>query len=89
MPLNATTSLPLPRADPEAMRTTGGSEATALPDTATAAQATQASLSIQRMAIHRGRSAKPWMWLATCLGFLPIAILALLPANCAGTRAAS
>src|SRR6476620_8207304 len=53
MPLNATTSLPLPRTDPEAMRTTGGSEATALPDTATAAHATQASLSIQRMAILR------------------------------------
>jgi hypothetical protein len=53
MPLNATTSLPLPRTDPEAMGTTGDSEATALPDRATAAHATQASLSIQRMAILR------------------------------------
>ena len=53
MALNATTSLPLPRTDPDAVRTTVGSDATALPDTATAAHATQASLSIQRMAIHR------------------------------------
>src|ERR1700681_2245132 len=51
MPLNATTSLPLPRTDPEAVRTTDGNEATALPDTATAAHETQASLSNQHMAI--------------------------------------
>jgi hypothetical protein len=53
MPLNATTSLPLPRNDPETMRTTGGSEPTALPDTATAAHATQASVSVRRMAFLR------------------------------------
>src|SRR5688500_5891929 len=53
MPLNATTSLPLPRTDPETMRTTGGSEATALPDTATAAHTTHASLSVRRMVILR------------------------------------
>jgi hypothetical protein len=53
MPLNATTSLPLPRTDPETMRTTGGSEAAALPDRATAAHATPASLSIHRIAILR------------------------------------
>ena len=53
MPLNATTSLPLPRTDPEAMRTTSGSGAAALLDTGTAAHTTQASLSIQRMAILR------------------------------------
>jgi len=43
----------------------------------------------QRMAIRRGRSAKLWMWLAASLGPLPIAILALLPANRDETRAAS
>ena len=43
----------------------------------------------QRMAFHRGRSAKLWMWSAACLGPVPIAILALLPANRDGTRAAS
>jgi len=54
MPLNATTSLPLPRTDPETMRTTGGSEATALAVAARAAHATQASLSVRRMTIlHR------------------------------------
>jgi hypothetical protein len=51
MPLNAITSLPLPRTDPEAIRMTGGSVAIALPDAETAAHATQASLIIQRMAI--------------------------------------
>src|SRR4051794_24303315 len=53
MPLNAITSLPLPRSDPEAVRTTGGSEATALSDAATAAHATQARLRVQRIATLR------------------------------------
>jgi len=43
----------------------------------------------QRMAIHRDRSAKLWMWVAACLGPLPVAILALLPPNRDETRAAS
>jgi hypothetical protein len=32
-----------------------------------------------RMALRRGRSPKPWMYLAASFGVAPLAILALLP----------